>query len=124
MILTTNRKSSFNYYFIEKFTAGIKLTGSEVKSIKRNDVSIDESYCYINNNEVFIKNMYVKPNNKEDFSVIDRKLLLNRREIKKIKNELDVNGLTLIPLNIFCTKNGLLKILIGFKIISLLLVVA
>lgn len=98
-----NRIASFNYFLLEKFTTGIVLFGPEVKSIRNGDVSIKESYCYINNGEIWIKNMYIKPYEQsriEFDSKRDRKLLLKKKEIRKIESLLIDKGKTLIPVSI------------------------
>ncbi len=109
-----NKKAKFEYEFLEKFTAGIQLTGTEIKSIRAGKASIVEAYCYVNNNEIFIKNMYVAEyeqgsyNNHEPRR--DRKLLLNRNEIDKlVKKKKDV-GLTIIPISLFINGKGYAKL--------------
>ena len=109
-----NNKAKFEYEFLEKFTAGIQLSGTEIKSIRAGKASIVEGYCYLNNNEVFIKNMYIAEykqgsyNNHEPRR--DRKLLLNRKEIDKlVKKKKDV-GLTIVPLSLFINGKGYAKI--------------
>lgn len=109
-----NKKAKFEYEFIEKFTAGLQLYGTEIKSIRAGKASIVEGYCFINNGEVFIKNMYIAEyeqgsyNNHEPRR--DRKLLLNRNEIDKlIKKKKDV-GLTIVPLSLFINGKGYAKL--------------
>ena len=109
-----NRKAKFEYEFLEKFTAGLQLYGTEIKSIRAGKASIIEAYCYLNNGEVFIKNMYIAEyeqgsyNNHEPRR--ERKLLLNRNEIEKlIKKKKDV-GLTIIPLSLFINGKGYAKL--------------
>jgi len=109
-----NKKAKFEYEFLEKFTAGLQLYGTEIKSIRAGKASIVEGYCFINKGEVFIKNMYISQyeqgsyNNHEPRR--DRKLLLNRNEIDKlIKKKKDV-GLTIIPLSLFINGKGYAKL--------------
>ena len=109
-----NKKAKFEYEFLEKFTAGMQLFGTEIKSIRAGKASIVEAYCFVNKNEVFIKNMYIAEykqasyNNHETRR--DRKLLLNRNEIDKlVKKKKDV-GLTIIPLSLFINGKGYAKI--------------
>jgi SsrA-binding protein len=109
-----NKKAKFEYEFLAKFTAGIQLTGTEIKSIRAGKASIVEAFCFVNNNEIFIKNMYVAEyiqgsyNNHEPRRT--RKLLLNRKEIDKlVKKKKDV-GLTIIPLSLFINGKGYAKI--------------
>lgn len=109
-----NKKASFEYTFIDKFTAGIVLMGTEIKSIRATKASINEAYCFVKDNEVYIKNMNIaiyeagSYNNHEPKR--DRKLLLTETEIKKIVKKLKDKGLTLIPLTLFLNEKGLAKL--------------
>lgn len=109
-----NRKASYDYEFLEEYEAGVVLTGSEVKSIIGGEVNLGDSYCYISNGEVFLKNMHISPlknagqNNHEPLRL--RKLLLKKREILKISLKLKNKGLTLIPYSLYTTKTGLIKL--------------
>jgi SsrA-binding protein len=116
--ITENRKAYFEYEILEKHTAGIQLQGSEVKSIKASKVSIVEAYCFINNGEIFIKGMHVtehkeggKHNN--HIPLRDRKLLMKKKEIIKLQENISQKGLTIVPLEIIITKTGFIKIKIG-----------
>ena len=116
--IVKNKKAYFEYSIIEEYTAGIQLVGSEVKSIKNHQVSISESYCYISNEQAYIKGMNVaeykqsgKYTNHEPAR--ERKLLLNKKEIVKIEAQLAQKGLTLVPLGVYTTKTGLIKVKIG-----------
>lgn len=109
-----NRKAKFNYNILEEYRAGIVLTGSEVKSIKANEMSVDESYCLFINGELYIRGMYVKPYEKSREKmepVRDRKLLLRKRELRKIEATLVDKSLTLVPLVV--TNKGIIKVVIG-----------
>ena len=109
-----NRSATYNFFLEEKFTAGISLFGPEVKSIRNGDVSIKESFCYIKDGEIWIKNMYIKPyeHSRIEFdSKRDRKLLLKKREIRKIESFLIDKGKTLIPVRIEVGK--LIKVVIS-----------
>jgi SsrA-binding protein len=117
-VINKNKKAYFEYSILEDYVAGISLLGSEVKSIKASKVSISEAYCYIHNNEMFIKGMHVaeyKQSGKyqNHDPIRERKLLLNKVEIIKIGDKINQKGMTLIPLNIHTTKTGLIKIKIG-----------
>lgn len=109
-----NKKASFEYAFIDKFIAGIQLNGTEIKSIRDSKASINEAYCFVKDSEIFIKNMHIaiyeagSYNNHEPKR--DRKLLLNKTEIKKIEKKLKDKGLTLIPLVLFINEKGLAKL--------------
>ncbi len=117
MKITTNKKAYFEYSVLESFDAGIKLIGNEVKSIRRSDVTIADSFVYIKNGELFIKNMKVAKYkqahmlDKHDENR-EKKLLLNRREINKIEKLIQGVGTTIIPLEIF-VYNNLIKLKIG-----------
>ena len=117
MKITTNRKAYFEYSVLESFDAGIILIGNEVKSIRRNDVTIADSFVYIKNGELFIKNMKVAKYkqshmlDKHDENR-EKKLLLNRKEINKIEKLIQGVGTTIIPLEVFVSKN-LIKVKIG-----------
>lgn len=99
-----NRKARFQYHILDEHTCGIVLTGSEVKSLRSGLSNINDSYCLLINDELFIRNMYVGKYNfdfsTKDNSRRDRKLLITKNEIKKIKSKLIDKGITLIPLEV------------------------
>lgn len=111
-----NRKANYEYSFIKEFTAGLELLGPEVKSLRKGDGNITESYIYIVNNEAFLKNSYIsKYKDSRTFDHEerrDRKLLLRKKEIKEIHNLVKIDGNTIIPIEIFLT-NNMFKIKIG-----------
>jgi len=109
-----NRKAKFNYEFLDKYTAGIKLAGTEIKAIREGKANIAESFCEFNNHELFVINMHV-----EEYSHAthfnhspksERKLLLQRRELRKLEKEVTNSGLTIIPLRLFINDRGLAKL--------------
>ncbi len=114
-ILVNNKKARYNYIFLEEYVAGIQLLGSEVKSLRESKASITEAYCYFNNEELFIKNMHI---NEWKFSgtynshetLRERKLLLTKKELKKLNKRLSIKGLTIIPVNVFVSKRGYIKL--------------
>lgn len=110
-----NRKTKYNYQFLEQFVAGIKLLGSEVKSIRNGDVSMDECFCLLTENGLVIKNMYIKEYEFADRQepLRDRVLLLNKSELKRIKRTLINKGLTIIPSKLFINKQGLVKVVVN-----------
>lgn len=117
-LLIKNKKAYFEYQILEKYTAGIKLKGSEVKSMRAGKISISEAYCFISNGEIFIKGMHIserkeggKYNNHEPNR--DRKLLLTKKEILELDEKITKKGLTIIPLEIILTDIGFFKIEIG-----------
>ncbi len=109
-----NKKASFEYYFIETFTAGIVLTGTEIKSIRQGKASLVDSYCYIHKGEVWVKGMNVSPYFYGSFSnheaKRDRKLLLTRREIHKLEEATKQVGFTIVPTLVFIDDNGRAKV--------------
>lgn len=112
-----NRKAKFNYEFLDKYTAGIKLAGTEIKAIREGKASIAESFCEFKNQELFVINMHV-----EEYSHAthfnhnpksERKLLLQKRELRKLEKEVKNSGLTIIPLRLFINDRGLAKLQIA-----------
>lgn len=109
-----NKKAFFDYEIEARYTAGIQLMGSEIKSIRANKARITESFCEVKNNEIFIINMfieeYVFAKNFSHSPKRERKLLLKRDEIKKIHKKVKEAGFTIVPLKIFLNDSGLAKI--------------
>ncbi len=109
-----NKKASFEYYLLEEFTAGIVLTGTEIKSIRTGKASLKESYCTFHEEELFVRNMHIAPydygtyNNHEPKR--ERKLLLQARELRKLKSKLEEKGFTLVPTRLFINEKGLAKL--------------
>lgn len=112
-----NRRATFDYNITDTYTAGIVLTGTEIKSIRLGKASLVDTFCYVNNGEVWVKNMYIAEyfygtyNNHE--SRRDRKLLLNKKEIDKIERSGKETGFSIIPLKLFINARGLAKLVIG-----------
>ncbi len=109
-----NKKASFEYFLEERFTAGMVLAGTEIKSIRAGKASILEAFCVVHNGEVFIRNMHITAYENGSFynhtPKSDRKLLLNKKEVKKIEKFLQTKGNTLIPLRIFISESGYAKV--------------
>ena len=110
-----NKRARFEYEILDKYTAGIVLSGTEIKSIRESKASISESFCEFNDNgELFIINMqideYSHASHYNHKPKAERKLLLNKRELKKLEKEVNTSGLTIIPLNIFLNDRGLAKL--------------
>lgn len=109
-----NKKASFEYFFVETYTAGIVLTGTEIKSIRLGKASLVDSYCYIHNGEVWVKGMNISPyffgsyNNHE--TKRDRKLLLTKREIHKLQEATKQIGFTIVPILVFIDAKGRAKV--------------
>ncbi len=112
-IIAKNRKAHFEYEIIEKIEAGIVLTGTEVKSIRNRDVSINESFAHLDNGEIFIYEMHIgqyKQGNRQNHEPKRlRKLLLHKREIDKIIGKVNQKGYTMIPLSLYF-KDGIVKV--------------
>ncbi len=113
-----NKKARFQYELLEKYTAGIVLTGTEIKSIRNSKASITESFCEFNDNgELFVVNMYIEEyiygTHYNHRPRAERKLLLNKRELKKLHKEVKNSGLTIIPLKLFINDKGLAKLIIA-----------
>ncbi|AXO78897.1 SsrA-binding protein SmpB [Olleya aquimaris] len=110
-----NKKAKFQYEILDKYTAGIVLTGTEIKSIRNSQASIAESFCEFNEQgELFVINMniqeYAYGNYYNHRPKAERKLLLNKRELKKLLKEVNTSGLTIIPLRLFLNDKGLAKL--------------
>lgn len=116
-MIILNKKAYHEYEVIETYIVGLCLMGSEVKSIKLGKANIKDAYCYVDNhNEVWIKNCHISKYDSDKFTnheeLRDRKLLLNKREIRKLKSLSKIDGYTIIPLKLFINK-GLIKLEIG-----------
>ncbi|MDO6597206.1 SsrA-binding protein SmpB [Oceanihabitans sp. 2_MG-2023] len=110
-----NKKARFEYEILDKYTAGIVLTGTEIKSIRDSKASIAESFCEFNEQgELFVINMtiqeYVYGNYYNHRPKAERKLLLNKRELKKLAKDVNTKGLTIVPLRLFLNEKGLAKL--------------
>lgn len=109
-----NRKAKFEYEILNTYTAGIVLRGTEIKAIREGKASIAESFCEFSNGELFVINMtiqeYSHARNYTHNPKSERKLLLNRSELKKLEKEVKNSGLTIIPLVLFTNNKGLAKL--------------
>ena len=112
-IVIRNKKASHDYEFLEKFIAGIKLSGTEIKSIRLGKATLADSYCFFSNGELFIRGMHISEywwgnlNNHDPLR--ERKLLLTARELKKIERKVKESGLTIIVIKVFINERGLAK---------------
>ncbi|MDE6049964.1 MAG: SsrA-binding protein SmpB [Paramuribaculum sp.] len=112
-----NRRARFDYEISDTFTAGMVLTGTEIKSLRQGKGSLTDSFCYIVDGEVWVKNMYIAEyfygsyNNHS--ARRDRKLLLNKKEIAKLSKSGKEAGYTIVPLKVFINERGLAKMVIG-----------
>ena len=109
-----NRKARFEYELLDKYEAGIKLTGSEIKSLRNGNANIGESFCFISNGEMFIKNMYIAQYTEASYTNHDerrdRKLLLHKSEIRKISEKMKNQSLTIVATKLFINKKGIAKL--------------
>jgi len=116
-ILIRNKKAEYEYQILERYTAGIQLLGTEVKSIRDMKASISEAYCHFINNEIFIIGMHVSEYRQIKYTnhepLRNRKLLLKRKEIDKLAKSIKEKGLTIVPLFVYLTITGFIKIEIG-----------
>lgn len=113
-----NKRAKFDYEILDKYTAGIVLGGTEIKSIRLGKASISQSFCEFNEaGELFVINMqideYTYGGHYNHQPKAQRKLLLNKRELKKLQKEVTASGLTIVPLNLFLNERGLAKINVG-----------
>lgn len=112
-----NRRANFDYEISDTFTAGIVLTGTEIKSLRNGKASLVDTFCIVTNREVWVKNMYITEyfygtyNNHLERR--DRKLLLNRKEIVRLEKVAKEPGYSIIPLRLFINQRGLAKLVIG-----------
>lgn len=111
-----NRRAKFDYFIEEEYEAGIVLTGTEIKSVRNGHCNIKDCYGIIRNNEVFLLNMFIDQYKEGNIfnhnETRNRKLLLHKKEIKKINDSININGLTLVPLKLYF-KDNKLKVLLG-----------
>ena len=118
-ILIDNRKARFEYFLEEDYTAGIVLRGCEIKSVRNKDVNMSDSYCTFINGELYVKNLHISPYKNANFTYQDydpkrdRKLLLKKRELKRLEQSVKFKGYTIVPVNVFITEKGLVKMTIS-----------
>lgn len=109
-----NRQAGFQYELLDKYIAGIVLTGTEIKSIREGKVNLQDGYCYLNNGEVFAKGINITPyaqgTHYNHDATRERKLLMKRAEIRKLEGKVEEKGLTLVPIRLFINDRGLAKL--------------
>lgn len=112
-----NRRAYYEYEILDTYTAGMVLKGSEIKSIRLGKASLPEGYCYIEKGELWIKNMHIAEYEQGGYANHDsrrnRKLLLKKGEIEKLKKKTEEKGLTIIPLKLFISSRGFAKLEVG-----------
>ena len=115
-VITTNRKAFHDYTIFEKYVAGIVLTGTEIKSVRKNAINLKDSFCKIEDGEIFLYNCHISPyeqgNRYNHKAERTRKLLLTKKEILKMHSKIKKDGYTIVPLEVFITK-GFAKVEIG-----------
>ena len=112
-----NRKAAFQYSFIDEFEAGMVLLGSEMKSIRKGQVNLRDAFCYFENNELFVKSLYIKEyehaNQFNHEPRRSRKLLLKRTELKKLHKKIKEKGFTIVPFRLYINEKGRAKLMIA-----------
>lgn len=109
-----NRKAKYEYEWLDRFTAGLQLLGTEIKSIRENRVSLGEAYCIFKGSELFVKSMHIGEyshgNIMNHDPLRERKLLLTKRELNKLQRGIQDQGITIIPIRLFVNERGLAKL--------------
>mgnify|MGYP001266380557 CR=1 FL=1 len=109
-----NKKAGFEFQFLENFIAGIVLKGTEIKSIRQGKVNFQDAFCYFKGNELYVKNMHISVYSEGSYynhePLRDRKLLLNKKELRKLLVKGDEKGLTIIPVRLFINERGFAKL--------------
>ncbi len=109
-----NKQATFEYEILDKYVAGIVLTGTEIKSIREGKVNLQDGYCHIHNGEVFVKGINITPyaqgTHYNHEATRERKLLLKKSEIRKLEGKVEEKGLTLVPLRLFINDRGFAKL--------------
>ncbi|MEY3678628.1 MAG: SsrA-binding protein SmpB [Bacteroidota bacterium] len=112
-----NKKAYFEYHILEEFVAGVKLLGTEIKSIREGKANINDAFCAFLNDQLYVRNMHIAEYSHGSFynheSKRDRVLLLNKKELSKLKAKTEEKGFTIIPLKMFISERGFAKLLIG-----------
>ena len=118
-IFIDNRKANYNYFLVEEYVAGVVLVGCEIKSIRNKDVNMSDSYCTFVGGELYVKNLHISPYKNSNFTYKDydpkrdRKLLLTKRELRKLQRDVKEKGYTIVPVNLFVNEKGLVKMTIS-----------
>ena len=112
-----NKRASFDYEFVDTYTAGIVLTGTEIKSIRMGKASLVDTFCYFIRGELWVKNMHIAEyfygSYNNHTARRDRKLLLNRKELRKLERDSQAPGFTIVPTRLFINEKGLAKLVIA-----------
>ncbi len=109
-----NKKASYLFEFLEKFIAGIQLTGTEIKSIRQGKANLTDAYCFFRDHELYVKNMHIAEYEYGTYTnhdpVRERKLLLKRSELKRLEKKVNERGLTIVVIRLFINERGLAKV--------------
>ncbi len=109
-----NRRASFEYSFIETYSAGVALTGTEIKSIRQGKVNFQDAYCLFQDDELYVRSLHISPYTEGTHynhdPLRDRKLLLTKRELRRLAENLKDHGLTIIPVRLFTNERGFVKL--------------
>ena len=112
-----NKRASFDYEFIDTYTAGIVLTGTEIKSIRQGKASLVDTFCFFSKGELWVKNMHIAEyfygSYNNPLARRDRKLLLNKKELRKLQRGIQETGFTIVPVRMFINERGLAKVVIA-----------
>ena len=109
-----NRRASFEYFFLDEYTAGLSLTGTEIKSIRQGKVNFQDAYCLFMDGALYIRSLHISPYTEGTHynhdPMRDRKLLLTKREMRKLSENLKDQGLTIVPVRLFTSERGFAKL--------------
>ena len=109
-----NRRASFEYFFLDEYTAGLSLTGTEIKSIRQGKVNFQDAYCLFMDGELYVRSLHISPYTEGTHynhdPMRDRKLLLTKREMRKLSENLKDQGLTIVPVRLFTSERGFAKL--------------
>jgi len=109
-----NRRASYDYAFLEKFTAGLVLRGTEIKSVREGKVNLSDGFCFFRNGELFIRNIHINEYEKGSYNnhqpLRERKLLLGKNELQRLEKKLTDKGLAIIPIRMFISESGYAKL--------------
>lgn len=112
--INKNRKASFEYSFLEKYVAGMQLTGPEIKSVRDKQTNISDAYCIFIDGELFVKNLHIANYTEASYNNLDpkrdRKLLLTKKELRKLSEKLKDKGLAIVPTKLFIAESGYAKL--------------
>lgn len=116
-IYIKNKKAYFEYHILDKYVAGLKLLGTEIKSIREGKANLNDAFCTFINNELFVRNLHIAEYSHGSFynheQKRDRVLLLNKKELKKLQTKGEEKGFTIVPLALFINERGFAKLEIG-----------